>query len=639
MKLKFLLFSMLGAALFVGCNNEIDGPVGPVGPDGKPIVEGESTTATFLIKYNNPNTYAGAGSEAGTPSENAVGDIGMFIFSKAGVGESMAYITKTDYTNETQITLKCMSGEKLIYVATNIGENPVLLTTGAAGTTNTNLGNEYLGDFGWTSRPNVTFTDFNKQLWSIATTVVPPAITGVGTDSTSAIVVDNLIKAFTGFGNPAIGVISGENTNQSGNYFMSNWGYSGDSIKPQDINGIDDYNATCYFVLVPFINYQDSRSTTPDERNTNGKNALTINIQRAIAKVYVAQIDQTLVGNTAGNGSNAGKFIPQAKWALGNINNSEYPFQMWDWPALIVRSTRYEETQPYIADKAGWAKKLDNSRFVSGGQKYEEQDLTVTATLTGINSTKNLNFGTSVNAVSQCALVTENNNSKILNQYSTFVVFGGQYQPASYVTSVENMSGGTNAITTSSTFPTQWVHASGFGSEVAAPTLNGNTTDTMYYVKSFGANGMFFLGIEALKEYIYWIDLASDPTTRPDTLGLGADSLYRHVGVINKINALKATTGKEQADMQEYWHSYCYYRIWVADNDYNNANKYLVRRNHIYSITISKILGPGIGDPNDIIDPDPLDPEPIDEFETYVTATINVMKWHVVNQAKEVDLD
>ncbi|MDR0835991.1 MAG: fimbria major subunit, partial [Tannerella sp.] len=69
------------------------------------------------------------------------------------------------------------------------------------------------------------------------------------------------------------------------------------------------------------------------------------------------------------------------------------------------------------------------------------------------------------------------------------------------------------------------------------------------------------------------------------------------------------------------------------------ANKILVRRNHVYQVNITKIKGPGIGDPNDIIDPDPKEPEPIEEADTYVTVEIQIMKWHIVAQETEVGLD
>ena len=62
--------------------------------------------------------------------------------------------------------------------------------------------------------------------------------------------------------------------------------------------------------------------------------------------------------------------------------------------------------------------------------------------------------------------------------------------------------------------------------------------------------------------------------------------------------------------------------------------QYGIVRNHLYNITLDKIVGFGtpVYDPDQIIDPT----VPVDE-NTYLAARINVLQWRVVNQ--NVDLD
>ena len=66
----------------------------------------------------------------------------------------------------------------------------------------------------------------------------------------------------------------------------------------------------------------------------------------------------------------------------------------------------------------------------------------------------------------------------------------------------------------------------------------------------------------------------------------------------------------------------------------NTLAEYGIVRNHLYNITLDKIVGFGtpVYDPDQIIDPT----VPVDE-NTYLAAKINVLQWRVVNQ--NVDLD
>jgi hypothetical protein len=350
-------------------------------------------------------------------------------------------------------------------------------------------------------------------------------------------------------------------------------------------------------------------------------NRLSINIQRALAKIAVEPIS-TLVLSDAGEGTGKGVFAPDGKWALGNINKSVYPIQQYD--GNIVKSTRYNDTaaiKPTTGTNQNWAYKLDNGRWIPATKTYVSQNLTVSEVKTQINSgyANNVAFGTGdANRV----YVTENNNKTTLNAYSTFILFAGKYTPNTYVDSVSNMK----------------VITYGQGDPIYSNSPVANK-DTLYYVQTFGTTGgMFFHGKRALRQYVGWVILdignAYDPN---DNSGINATS---YAQVTDYINDLLKTDDGKQAKLQAYYQGNCFYRIWIRDSKpADAANKILVRRNHIYQVSINDIRSPGIGDPNDIIDPDPEHPDPIEETETYVTATISLLDWHVVNQTASGGLD
>jgi hypothetical protein len=652
MKLKKLFLGMLGAAMFIGCNNETS--IDPNINEGSDEIEGVSTHATFELKLAK-GTYAGGADEAGKGTESDINDAALVIYKLDGTPEAIGYLTATDFAHADvakKFTLKCYSGDKLIYLAVNIGGDK-LLTTGLTASNATQPG--FLG-LDWTDPANSaskkTFADLNVPIWATATvgTLAKQTSTATTPDpSTGAYVpvgtiADDLIKALTNDGNPAGGSL-GAGTSSAGatgtaGYLMSNWGDA--STQPSDdaVTGTD-YVSTAKFTLKPSISASDSRLASASPTNA-GKNGLLINIQRAVAKLSVNAIDQTTVGDKAGQSTNKGKFIPDAKWAAGNINRSVFPIQQFD--GNVVRSTRYRDTaaiKPVVGTNQNWENKLDNGRWIPTSSSYFTQNLQVGTVRTQINTTYAANAAFGPNRV----YLTENNNRETYNAYSTFIVFAGQYQPNAYITKVDLSRvvsyGGsgpapiTGAVPETAAgftgFPAAWV--AGAGSVATTPSGDASV-DTLYFVQSFADSGLFFLGFKALQQYVAWVVLLS-PTTQDPTVTTSPN----YAATLNYINGLRETSAGTQADLQAYYRAYCFYRVWIRDGDATSAaSKILVRRNHIYQVNISSIKGPGIGDPNDIIDPHPEEPDPIEEAETYVTATINIMNWHIINQDTEVSL-
>ncbi|MDR2773723.1 MAG: fimbria major subunit [Tannerella sp.] len=638
MKFKTLFLSMLGAAAIVSCNNDSVIGGGPDGPGGGS--EGESTTATFQFNFVNPGTYSGDDDLTGSGRESSISDVGLFIYKLDGTPEAMAYLVATEFTNlSSKITLKCKSGDKLIYLAANIGGTKLIKYADDASNATAILG--YVGkDWNPTGGPygpkfsvsnnSNTTNPLNSAIWSKKVSSVDAiaidSITGTFSPDNDGYA-DGLIKALTGGGIPANGVLTGDGTGAANAfYLMSNWGDA--ATQPGDIvtgTGTGTtYSSTCKFKLIASIPASDSQAASADGTNNNGKNALLINIQRAVAKVAVKEIANSVLID-AGQGTSKGKFTPHPKWAVGNINTSEYPFQMWD--GTVVKSTRYDDTARLVNPTYKWDLKMDNRRITGGSKKYSDLNLLVsdivgTDGVSGsLNQTNNLAFSGATPTAANYILITENNNKQTFNHYTTYVLIAGQYKPDSLIKSVNDVGQVTG---NNGQFPTTW--------PVAAPAPLTGSIDTIYYVGSLGTDGLFFLGLGALQQYVCYV--LNVHTGNPPYSPTSDTEVAKH------INDLRVATGNKQADLQTYWHGNCFYRIWISDDAASSgANKKLIRRNHAYQVSVTKIKGPGIGDPNDIIDPDPTTIEPIEEADTYVTASINIMNWHVIKQNNEIDIN
>lgn len=92
----------------------------------------------------------------------------------------------------------------------------------------------------------------------------------------------------------------------------------------------------------------------------------------------------------------------------------------------------------------------------------------------------------------------------------------------------------------------------------------------------------------------------------------------------------------EWFDNVRYWEDgICYYVVNIPHTKKNGKNIYGVVRNHSYVITINSIVGLGTpGGPGDHPD-GPENPDP--ETESYVSATVQVLPWHIVNFTVDVE--
>jgi hypothetical protein len=654
---------MLSAALFVGCNNEsVVNPDVIVDPNSEEVVEGVSTHATFQLSFPQVGTYSGSSDLPGVGNESDIYDVALFIYKLSGEPEAYGYVSGggTAITGGKEITLRCYSGAKLIYLAANANKgatSPIIDLVQAGMDAGSTTSPGYLGtDWTATGVNPVYFSALNATLWSTGAATaavspvvnaVPPAIPAGPSDAipstlpvasaSSPAKADGLIAALANYGDPAgsnINATTGSNVK----ILLTNWG---DNVSQPDDAGSILYHATVKFTLKPTISATDSQTPAGDETNANGKNALKINVQRALAKVRLTGIVGQTSGTVSGVGTapsnvgsdtldNRGNFVigASSKWAYGNIPVAEYPFQQWDGARL--KSPLYDSigaipVASAVNPNVNWARLLDNSRWVWSGvspaaQSYVAQDLTVQQTFAQIAAV-------AANKVigNDYIYVPENSNKITYQNYTSFVVFAGEYKPNRYVTAV-NSVGDKTYVT---------------GSPAATP--NWTADDTLYYIQTTDTTGVFIHGYNALKQYVGWsgvLGYRTPATWDPATTPVAPAEVTAYNAIITYINGLRDVAGNVAAKLQAYYQGQCFYRVYINDlTATNGTNTRAVRRNHIYSIAITKIKGPGIADPNDIIDPHPEEPEPLEEAETWVTATISVNNWHVVSQNSETGLN
>ena len=657
MKFKVFLFGMVAAALMMSCNNETVYQ----GTDDPNNYEGFSTHATFNLNIGKVSTYAGYTEHPADDYELTVSDAAMYIYKVSGATiapEAMAYIdADADLGTPRMITMATTSGQKKIFVALNVSNsatNPILDNNGG----NSTFTNHQDTGIVYNTNP---FVSLNNVLYSAAvpangfTTTAPALLTNPAVRSANG-----LIQTFAGGSiDPADGLIYHYGvwpTDNTARYcFMSNWD------GPDDFNsGGYDYESKCLFTLAANVSLTASKSLIAAE---NKGNHVEIFVQRAYAKISLR-----ITANGATPSSSAiapyesseadgskGKFTPWTDgtsttayiWSLGGINKMEYPFQQFgkdfggSYPDQVL-SPNWQWSVGDTLDVGNevnsdeWYTNYDNTR-VFAARSYLTPANTVSNVLTTMTSPNNY-VGLSPADILNIddfnyAFATENGTEYPQKQdKSTYVIIGGVYAPENVVTEV--LKPGTNTADADVGWNDFTTVAGagldqGFGSNTyySIPYPNSGTVDpldTLYYLANLQ---VFIHGSDNLAKYIAWA-LKKDLTLTAPTLDDPAVAAY--------INALRKTDTKSDEEFFAYYQGNCWYRVWVREPALAKGSRFydevLVRRNHIYDINITKILGPGIADPNTIIIPG----EIIPEQETFVSVDITQLMWHLVDSQHEV---
>jgi len=620
MKFKSLFLGMLGAAALVSCNNnEIDPNPGPNPGD---VVEGLPIYATMSINAGNSktSTYAGTSDVTASLRETQVNDVAMYIYKADASGfvpQCAVYLASIPSTN--LVTMRTTSGTKKIFVAANVATNPA----STAMTTTTGF--------------NAVSSDMPLSFLLNDTLYSTGAAFGKGSFATPAKTkADGLILNFA-MGD-IYGTGDGTYSNASARALMTNW----DGPVDDWDGGGSIFDGNCTFPLQP-----DVDSTASE---TDANNHLDIYVQRQYAKVSLkfsstipktgsiaitTPTDLSSQAFAAATGQpNEGRFIPWGSatnmyWSLGNIPTAQVPFQQFDSnDGTSVRDVFYKLTNDSLSNAAHfntWTQHYDNTRVfpMATMTSYPMPGLTVSAVKTNMTTTASnrtiMTAETATNPASndyKYAYTLENaRQHPVLKDHQTYVIVGGFYQPQSVTTDITRkavIGNGTEPNTVATGFT--WVPTPG--------------ADTLFY---HSVDRVFLSGRTTLLAYYAWV--------KGHQIGAGgASSVPLPASTLTAADFNSDVTDAIKADMDakslfSYYEGQCWYRIYLQNEKATTAKKVIVARNHVYDVTISSIKGPGIADPNEIIKPG----EPVLELDTYVSATINVLNWHRVEQGVDVD--
>ena len=665
MRLKCLFLAMCVAALMFSCNNAID----PIDQTEVPGGIKPSKGIPTYFSLNMPQkaaTYAGEDGLAGIADERAITNAAVFVY-KMDVGgntdpENYAFIT----TSGTNVILKTTDGTKKVFVALNVGPTAATFFD-AAGLPGLTLlpadeGAAYSGG-------GQSYQNLNRSIWSSGLTGAGWGTAVVPSTTTPNFVAsaNGLIKAFAGgtttYANGRLALIGGTSygTPTAGTfYLMSNWDNNRtDTIYTAPFS--PSYRSTCVFDFdpdVPKSSLTGGSASTPHPNNN-----VVINVQRAVAKATM-KISPSIalaapndyIYASDGNDGDKGRFTPwgaasstaKGSFTAGNISKVSTVFQKYTNYSVSDDNYAYISALTQTTDLYN---NFDNVRIYGAGQNWNTSASTVTAVKTnmaagqGTPTAEPNSYGLAKDTI----YLTENaqSYSSGYQDNSTFLVVGGTYQPRHYITYIQQAAVNTN--------PPILVYNGKYTSPTALPTPNpipsalaiagsiyGNDPiadasreyQTVPYAASpadadslFYHNGMklFFYGKENLYKYYAWV-LKYDVTS-PDGPG-SSMSPQTDPDVIAAIN-----NDVKSGALVRYFQGQCFYRVFIADTKATLQNeRVLVRRNHVYDVNITKIIGPGIADPNKLINPN----IPVLPADTYIEVTIEIEQWHRVYQEQEV---
>jgi len=646
MKLKVFFLGLFAAAAFISCNNEIE-TGGDKAPNVSGIVPSTGTPTYFQLALpNSLNTYAGEDDLIGFSDEMKIQNAAVFIydFSMANeVPENYAYIT---VGSMTPVVLKTTDGTKKVFVALNIGPATAPFFGTAflpAGDTPVGEGDSFGG----------LFADLNKPLWALSTTSSPgwsnaaPVIT---TTPTSAY---GLIKAFAGgtstFASGLISLKPSEAVNSGRYYLMSNW----DNEQVDDITSTPPalgttYHSTCLFTFDPDV---------PKAGISTSTNSKIINVQRAVAKATMQfSTNIQLAGEvwtyvSDGNDGSKGRFTPWdatsatalGSFVAGNINKTGTVFQKFSAAppyAVMDDNYGYINATPGHANQNAWYTNFDNTRVYGTaaiGAAGSYGFATVTSVKTAMNGNQASLEPNKYALRADTLYLTENAQEYAAGYHdnSTYLVVGGQYKPEYWISNIIQAGIETNppniylnnkAVDASDPAHSGWLLGTAYAPVPYPTTIANNSTDTVYYD---AVNKQFIYGKDVLEKYYAWV-LKRD----------GANGTTVQVSGAWPAGVGAALTAAIQSDLDNdllmpYFNGNCFYRVFIVDiNAAIRQERVLVRRNHVYDVTITKILGPGIGDPNKIIVPG----KPVLPADTYIELNIEIQNWHKVTQNAEVSL-
>ena len=656
MKFKFLFLGMVAAAAMMSCNNDVIG----TGVDDDPNGFKPSTGATTFFAVNLPdkaNTRAGESAIIGIPDEKNIGNIAVFVY-KVDVGgnmnpENYAYVS----TNSTPILLKTTDGTKKVFVALNVGlgttSSPYLVDYSTMTTTPSGEGATY----------GVSFNALNRPIWALpgstpATAALEPGWSTTAPTSGTLSSANGLIRALAGgTATYSMGVLNvAAVTTSSGSrlYSMANW----DNTETDTIYTTPftpSYKSTCQFYFYPDIpKSQLASGTSP---SPNGiKNSIEITVQRAVAKallkITAPNYTDGIAFVTDGEDDDKGAFTvwnptgapstDRGVYSVGNINKVTTIFQKFTSGSVSDDNYTLLTCEPGTSIPAAnlaWYQNFDNLRVFGTSMNYRTDPRSSSFTVSSVKANmlaaqgayNNYNKLGSSSTVADTVYITENAQEYTSGYHdnSTYLIVGGQYAPRYFISDIQQAQVVTNApivAYNNRTIPAGTGPGVVVGKELAyayAPVGYASSPanmDTLYYHVGLKT---FFKGKLNVEKYYAWVLNNTQGTYTGSWSTADAALLQGLIEADKTANLLVA-----------YYQGNCFYRVFIADKDPQAKmnERVLVRRNHVYDVQISKIIGPGIADPNDILIPG----KPVLPADTYIQVDIKIQDWHKVSQDETV---
>jgi hypothetical protein len=314
---------------------------------------------------------------------------------------------------------------------------------------------------------------------------------------------------------------------------------------------------------------------------------------------------------------------------LGNINNESTVFQRFQGGNVADGNYAHVPMIGTVAERTTWMQNFDNTRVYGTDSAYFpplNATVDIVKTAMGVTTTpiSNNNY----------QYVTENAQeySYAWQENSTYAVFGGKYHPQFYIDSIVQANVTTNDpkiyFNGYTPDPDDALGGKFYGTEYTPVPYAPGNLDTIYYHSGYQ---VFIYGKSTLAKYYAWVqkvDAAAIQNTNPITVQ----------AILDQIDADMNPANGADPVLHAYHQGQCFYRVFIKNQggipNEPQAEVVLVRRNHMYNINVTKILGPGIGNPNDIIKPE----KPVEKTDTYVAIDIEIQKWHQVDQDEEVSL-
>ncbi|MDR2139496.1 MAG: Mfa1 family fimbria major subunit, partial [Tannerella sp.] len=564
-----------------------EGP-GPKPVDPDEVVEGIPTYATFnfVVQEGGAGTRAMSGDAGG--ESNAVNNLRMLIFKGSNDSiEANVYATGSALKSQT---VKVSSGEKKIFIVANAGGRSNLnaeLSAFQPGSSTKGKVADLLG---------VIDLVASEPSYLTATPYIPSTVPS---------------------GVPGLATL----VDQTAGHVMT--------------NALDN---RCIKILNANVDSTDSNTGAPSAvtDNTNATNSITIGIQRTVAKVstiYAASATSTVDGRGTLGG---------LKSVLQNVNRSLYLFQKFSgYPIpnpLPNPLTSYPQS-PYYEYTAAPA---DTAKWKNHYYSYPAGDLAAMATTVGTSYYLTENTQGDPNhyrgSVSYVAIQGQyfpkaNSHPAVLN----YIAGPARGTTAPYNDSI-TFNAGTRVFTVKSTrYP-------------AAAITTYATGAKLYQVRGMlGATGipdsMFFTDREAAY-FVAWCINGGNPTAAPgaggfDPSGTNYNKLpagYTSPSATAEYTTITSLTYDKQTNnnpgaalVYEYDQGYTYYRVPLYNP--NGSPKTGVIRNHWYKVDVKAFKGIGETGLDDLNYP-PDTPE--EQGQTFVTATITIDPWRVVDVPVDV---